>query len=75
MTCRRYVSEMARKENWRQEEISALVKGVDDRIDVIKGKFSPFYTSEKKAPALADVLERYIILFEIFMLKKYHSRS
>ena len=35
MTRRRYISEMTRKENWRQEEISALVEGVSDRLEVI----------------------------------------
>lgn len=63
MTRRRYISEMTRKENWRQEEISALVEGVSDRLEVIKGKFSPFITSEKKANAWEEVLERYIIFF------------
>uniref|UniRef100_A0A8W8P0W3 Uncharacterized protein n=1 Tax=Magallana gigas TaxID=29159 RepID=A0A8W8P0W3_MAGGI len=50
---------MTRKENWRQEEISALVEGVSNRLDQgIKEKFSPFITSEKKANAWEEVLER-----------------
>ncbi|XP_062598944.1 nuclear apoptosis-inducing factor 1-like [Saccostrea cucullata] len=57
MTRRRFISEMSRKENWRQEEINALVDCVTDRIDTIKGKFSPFLTIEKKAQAWEEVLE------------------
>ncbi|XP_061165715.1 nuclear apoptosis-inducing factor 1-like [Saccostrea echinata] len=57
MTRRRFISQMARKENWRQEEISALVDCVADRIDIIKGKFSPFLTTDKKAKAWDEVLE------------------
>lgn len=56
MMRRRSISEMVRKENWRQEEISALVEGVGDRLDVIKGKFSLLITSEKKARAWEEVL-------------------
>lgn len=56
MMRRRSISEMVRKENWRQEEISALVEGVGDRLDVIKGKFSLLMTSEKKARAWEEVL-------------------
>lgn len=47
MTRRQCISLMAKKENWRQEEISALVKGVDDRIDVRKREVFAFLTSEK----------------------------
>lgn len=59
-----------RKENWRQEEISTLVEGVSDRLVVIKGKMSTFITSEKKANALEEVLERYIM----FLRKLYNVK-
>lgn len=78
MTRRRYISETTRKENWRQEEISTLAEGVSDHLVVIKGKISSFVTSEKKANALEEVLERYIMflrkLYNV-ILKIKHNKS
>lgn len=48
MTPRQFISQMTRKENWRQEEVSVLVEGISNRIDLMKRKFLPFLASDKK---------------------------
>ncbi|XP_022296531.2 uncharacterized protein LOC111106235 [Crassostrea virginica] len=57
LTCRRHISVMSRKLNWTQSEINTLVDAVSDRISIIRGKFSPYLTTERKNRAWEEVME------------------
>ena len=49
---------VARKANWRDAEVSALVEGVTDRLETIEGKFSNQLNNLNKTRAWEAITER-----------------
>lgn len=57
--------------NWQQEEISAFVESVGDKVDFIKGKCSSFFTSNIKAQLQTCVGGVFVIIFGIDVKEIY----
>ena len=47
-----------RKPNWTEDECLFLAELVEERKDIIKGKFGPSLTSAKKKTAWKDIADR-----------------
>ena len=53
-----YIYARSRKLNWSHSEINAVVEADSDRINIIRGKFSPYLTTERKNRTWEDVMEK-----------------
>jgi len=60
-------SPSTRKLNWTQEELNILVSMVTDRWSVIKGKFTPGLTIQKKNSCWQEIADRYP-LYHMFIV-------
>lgn len=52
----------SRKPNWSEVEISLLVEQVEQKKDILKGKFSPSLSATDKTEAWSYITDRYRII-------------